>query len=1138
MRLNQNIHIAFLIFMMAFPGITADGQGYAANSVLKGGSWYRIKVNKEGVVRINYSDLAKIGLTSGLPVVWGNNHGLLSYYNDDPGPDDLEPVHIHIELGLDGIFNSGDYLLFYAESPHRWEHRENSDYDFKRHFYSDTAHYFITTGTSTAAIETDNTPLTPNQVTPYCDHLFIHEIETSNILKSGREWYQPVASTMPLGIYPGFNDYTLEPGEEVKITTRVLARSSLLTLFRLNNGGSTISSIQVPEVNILNTAGTYARIVENSVTVANSGIAPGLSLEYHNNGDNSARGWLDFLKISMRVRLEYRDKPVVIRDYKTADTGNITRFDINSDYNNLIIWDVTDHQNPLNIPVSYNAGVASFVAATDSLKKFVAFRLPDAISPISVDGPVGNQDLHQEGEYDMIIVTHPLFRIYADRLAAFHLKNDGLVSKVVTPAQIYNEFSGGIPDISAIRNYVRMVYTRNREGTRPLKYLLLFGDGSYENRTPPPANPNYIPTYQTLNSNVNVLSFISDDYYGLLDPGEGESTGYIDIGIGRLPVWDTTQAMILINKIEDYADPSTMGPWRNTICMVADDEDNNAHINDAESLSNLIKSVAPAFNVEKVYLDSYRQETSISGDSYPAATAAIDDKIEAGCLIFNYLGHGNELGLAHERVVRTENINSWRNGGRLPVFITASCEFSRFDDVEIDPGSGKITPKPSAGEMVLLNPDGGGIALLTTTRIVYSAPNYILNNKIYQYAFDKDENNEGLTLGQIVKLAKNNSGSGDNKRNFTLLGDPALKLAYPWHGTVVTDSVNGVHLSLFNDTIRALSKIRFSGHIEDNNGVIPDDVNGTVYPALFDKAYKITTLANDGGQPYEYSLQDRMLFKGKAEVKDGIFTFTLIIPRDIDFTYGEGKISYFALAGSKDYAGYNTDIIIGGFSNVVSTDTSGPEIRLFLNDTLFREGGITDNRPVLLALISDEGGINTTGTGIGHDIVCYTDNDRTNSAVLNNYYENDFGSYISGSLTYPLGYLDKGKHSVTLKAWDNFNNSSSETLVFFVESGGSFILDKLINWPNPVAGETRISVEHNRPEVEMSIDITIYTSGGAVVKRIIDRQVTAGYRLNPIVWDGNNQSGSRVGRGVYIYTVTITTGEGEVGRISGRMVIL
>jgi len=1124
--------------MIAFTGITVKGQGYAANSVLKDGTWYRIKVNEEVIVRINYSDLEKLGLTSGLPMVYGNNHGLLSYYNNDPSPDDLEPVNIHIELGQDGIFNTGDYLLFYAESTHRWEYKGNSDYDFKRHFYSDTAFYFITSGTIPAIIETDNTPLTYNQVTQYCDHLFIHEIETSNILKSGREWYQPVVSTLPLSINPGFNDFTLEEGEEVKITAKVLARSSLLTLFRLNNGGSTISSIQVPEVNVFNTAGTYARIVENSVTVSNSVIAPGLSLEYHNNGDSNARGWLDFLKIRMRVKLAYKDEPLVIRDHKTANTGNITRFDIDSDYNNLIIWDVTDHQNPVNIPVSYNAGVISFVAVTDSLNKYVAFRLQDAISPISVDGPVDNQNLHQGGEYDMIIVTHPFYRSYAERLADFHLENDGLVSIVVTPGQIYNEFSGGIPDISAIRNYVRMVYTRNKEGTRPLKYLLLFGDGSYENRTPPPSNPNYIPTYQTLNSNINVLSFISDDYYGLLDPGEGESTGFIDIGIGRLPVYDTTQAMILLKKIEEYADPSTMGSWRNTICMVADDEDDNAHINDAESLSNLINSVAPAFNIEKVYLDSYRQETSISGDSYPAATAAIDNKIEAGCLIFNYLGHGNELGLAHERVVKTENINSWRNGGRLPVFITATCEFSRFDDVDIDPGSGDITPKPSAGEMVLLNPDGGGIALLTTTRIVYSAPNYILNNRIYQYAFEKDENNEGLTLGQIVKLAKNNAGSGDNKRNFTLLGDPALKLAYPWHGTVITDSVNGEHLSVFIDTIKALSKITISGHIEDNTGVMVDDFNGIVYPALFDKAYNVTTLANDGGQPYEYSLQDRVLFKGKVEVKDGRFSFTLIVPRDIDFTYGQGKVSYFAVADSKDYSGYNTDLMIGGFSNVISSDTSGPEIRLFLNDTLFRAGGITDNWPVLLALISDDRGINTTGTGLGHDIVCYTDDDRTNSVVLNNYYENDLGTYVSGSLRYPLGYFDRSRHSVTLKAWDNFNNSSTETLVFYVESEGSFILNRLINWPNPAPGETRISLEHNRPDTEMTIEISIYTSGGAVVKRIIDRQVTTGYKLNPIVWDGHNESGSRVGRGVYIYSVTITTGESEVGRISGRMVIL
>ncbi|MDZ7635752.1 MAG: type IX secretion system sortase PorU [Bacteroidales bacterium] len=479
----------------------------------------------------------------------------------------------------------------------------------------------------------------------------------------------------------------------------------------------------------------------------------------------------------------------------------------------------------------------------------MAFAVDHARQPVRTVTAVPSQDLHSIAPADMIIVTHPLFEDHARQLAGLHLDDDGTSSVIVTPEQIYNEFSGGIPDAVAIRNFVKMVRDRGVTGGTTLKYLLLFGDGSYENKTAPPLNSSYIPTWQSVNSHVGVLSFTSDDFYGLLDEGEGEADGYLDIGIGRLPAADTASAGIMLRKIRSYLRSSGMGSWRNVLCLVADDEDSNLHMLDAEGLSAAAANAAPPVTTQKIYLDAYRQVTSVTGDSYPDAARAIDDRMAAGCLIMNYVGHGNESGLAHERVIRTDNINSWKNKNMLPLFITATCEFSRFDDADMNQATGAIAAKTSAGEMVLLNPDGGGIALMSTTRVVYSAPNYTLNRKIYDYAFSTAPDGRSMRLGDIIRLAKVSSGTGMNKRNFLLLGDPALRLAWPVEGKVVTDSINGVSVDFATDTLKALSLITISGHLEDTDGNILSNFNGTVEPAVYDKASSVSTLANDGGSP-------------------------------------------------------------------------------------------------------------------------------------------------------------------------------------------------------------------------------------------------------------------------------------------------
>lgn len=1126
-----------LMFLSGILYAQRTKDNYSSGSVLSSGQWFKIAVSSEGVYRIDFSKLKQLGLTNpSNPKIYGNNAGQLSYYNDDPKPDDLKEMPVYLNTGNDGIFNEGDYLLFFAEGTGKWKFNPaGKTFDFIKHNYSDTAFYFLTSQPGPGKqMQTATEPaMASNFNSSSSDALFALEPDNENLIKSGREWYQEISL---LHIDPGFTD--ILTNEDIKIELLVAARAAASTSFSLSEGAALKKTVVVQGVNLFDNTGTYFQIADSSGSIQTTSTSPVYDLRFLTNGQNGVHGYIDRIKIHGRKTISFTGNQTEFFDSKSIAPGRVTTFTIRSLNLDPVVWDITDPVKAKIINTSRSGDNFSFNTSTDSLKKFIAF-LPGSVNtPVIKATPIPNQDLHSSGFADMIIVTHPLFMSYAEKLAAIHLKNNGLISQIVTPSQIYNEFSGGVPDIAAIRNFLRMKFMKQQGTSHPLKYLLLFGDGSYENRTQPPNNPNFIPTYQSQNSNIVVSSFTSDDFYGLLEDGEGEADGTLDLGIGRLPVSDTIQAGIVLSKIRKYLDPSNMGDWKNVICLTADDEDGNTHMSDAEGLSAVINDSVPAYNIDKIYLDAFKQTTSVNGQSYPDVNKAIDARINSGCLIFNYTGHGNESALASEGVVKTENINSWKNGGKLPLFITATCEFSRFDDIQLNVATHQWSENLSAGEMVLFNQNGGGIALMSTTRVVYSAPNYDLNRNIFSCAFNRDKSGNSMTFGDIIKTAKNNSGPGANKRNFTLLGDPALKLSYPFYGKVVTDSINNVSVVNSTDSLKALSVITVSGHIEGSTGHILSDFNGIVSPMVFDKPTKIKTLANDGGQSMTFNLSNNILFSGKTQAKAGMFRFTFIVPKDIDYTFGEGKISYYANNESEDMNGVFSNIIVGGFSKSFEPDKDGPAMKLYINDTLFRDGGITDNNPRLLAILKDRDGINTIGSGIGHDITGFLDNERDKSFVLNNYYEADFDNYMQGRINYDLSGLTDGIHSLTVKAWDNLNNSSEKTISFKVMTGNKFILSKLMNYPNPFSNETHITLEHNRPDVELEVRIDIYSVDGRIIRTIKTSVEPTGYTLPPVDWDGNDEGGRKAGKGVYPYIVTIVTSKGESARTSGLLVIL
>jgi hypothetical protein len=601
----------------------------------------------------------------------------------------------------------------------------------------------------------------------------------------------------------------------------------------------------------------------------------------------------------------------------------------------------------------------------------------------------------------------------------------------------------------------------------------------------------------------------------------------VDVGVGRFVVSTAEQAKTMVDKTIFYATNSAavMGDWRNIICLIADDEDSNLHFGDAEDLATIIDTTNHALNIDKIYLDAYQQVSTPSGERYPDVTLDINNRIERGALIVNYVGHGGEGGLAHERIMTVNDINSWENPENVPVFITATCEFSYFDNPE----------RISAGEYISLNPNGGGIALFTTTRATYAGANFDLNRNFYKFALQR-VNGEYLRMGDMIRLAKNASGSVENKSKFTLIGDPALKIAFPQEN-VITAKINNISIEEVVDTIKALSKVTISGEIRDQAGNKLSTFDGILSPTVFDKPSKFSTLGNDpASYPAEFYIQKNPLYKGKTTIKGGEWEFTFIAPKDIAYQYGFGKISYYARNEHLDANGYFSEVMVGGYNENAEADYEGPLVDLFMNDMNFKRGGLTDENPDLLAMIFDENGINTVGNGIGHDIIATLDGEET--FVLNNYYEAELDNYQEGSIRYPFHALSNGKHTLSLKVWDIYNNSTSATTEFIVAESIDMALNDLINFPNPFGESTTFAFEHNQTEQPLDITIQIYSLSGQLVATLNDIYYAGGYRYQSVSWDGTDNNGNKLHEGMYIYRVLVRNYDGSVVDKTNKLVII
>lgn len=1123
---------------------------YAASSVLNSGDWYKISVPKDGMYKIDKAFLRSCGidvdnLDPQTLNIYGNASGRLSEKNSDFFYDDLTKNAIQVVGEADGTFDDADYILFYGAGPNRWDYTPSGGFQLDQHIYSEVNCYFIHVSASDLPMRVQPVALSSNAITDFVtsyDYMDIHELEKYSLVKGGQRWYGELFD----GELTQEIDFSIP---DLVSTTPIKAQIAVASnaasggnSFRFLLSGNLLYSQALSAV-----SADFARNT-GSFTFSTAGPAIPITVTL-NRVSPAVKGYVDFIELTARRNLRMTGNQFQFRDINSSGAGKVGEFTLSGVSALHSVWEISDRRVPGVVNGTLNGSQLVFRLATDTVREFIAFTNSSFLSPTFVEA-VPNQDLHALGEFDYLIVTYPDFVAQAQRLANLH-EQIGTTTQVVTTKQIYNEYSSGVVDATAIRRFVKMFYDRaNGDMTIAPKYLLLFGDATYDPKNRVGNNNYMVPTYEVLNSENHISALVTDDYFGLLDDSESiNGSDKMDVGVGRLLITTPTHAVEQVNKIEHYMhngstlfsggpndcctgkDNSTYGDWRLNYSIVTDDEEGGYFVNiDAEPLITEVQQIHPEMNYDKIYSDAYVQTSTAGGQRYPDVFNAITDRMERGNLIMNYIGHGGEVGAAEERIITIPQIQGWTNIDKLSLFITATCEFTKFDDPS----------RVSAGEWISLNPTGGAIVLMTTTRSVYFGVNSATVESLYENVFERDVNHEPKTFGEIMRLTKNSpvAGTSDNRRSFNLIGDPALKIALPmWH--IVTDSINHKNPAVVQDTIRALSKMNVKGHIEDYSGNVLTTFNGTLSPTIFDKARQNQTLQNDPTSPLIYfKTQNNALYKGKASVVNGYFTFDCIVPKDINYDFGAGKISYYANGPTIDADGYDTNFVVGGIDTNAVADVEGPKIDLYLNDNKFVNGGITSQEPLLIVDCFDDNGINTVGNGVGHDLIAILDGNSADPIVLNNYYTGKLDSYQSGQIQYTLKNLAVGKHTLQVKIWDVNNNSSISNLDFTVVADQAVQLDHVLNYPNPFTTKTTFFFEHNQSCSSLETQIHIYTVSGRLVKTINKQVATSGFRAEGIDWDGTDDFGDQLAKGVYVYRLIVELPDGGKAEKLEKLVLL
>ena len=1113
------------------------------NSVLSSGSWYKFVVKKSGVFKLSKGFLEQMGLNINsidprTIKIYGNGGKMLPYRNDANYPFDPQENAIKVVGESDGMFNDNDYVLFYGVGPQG--DVNNNLIGTNINPYSDATYYYLNVspgqGKRIQSMIEPSAAVTM-QINTFQDYRF-HEVDEFNLAFVGRRWFGDKFDVEVNKSF-SFNFPNLLTTEPVKLKVIGVSTSVNTTNMNVSLNGNQVTSIVIPSVVDPNyvSQGSF----EGNVGVSSGNIT--LQINYDKLGNPSAVGYLDYISIEATRNLSASGSQFHFKNNETAQTNGVGEYVVSNAASISEIWDITDINN-ISKKENDGSSVLSFKSTLGTLKKYIAVLPSDYYEPIQAENPsVANQNIKgkifndAQGNFkdiDYLVITPSSHYAQAERLAQINRIKNNLNVKVITTESIYREFSTSNPDISAIRNAVKYVYDNASVPEKKVKYLCLFGDSSFDYKARISSNTYNLPSWHAYDSFNLTNSFISDDFYGMMDANEGNMTtaDKLDIAVGRI-IADTPQrAKEMVDKVQIYYSREAYGSWRNNLVVISDDVDETWERvlqETTDEIGDLVEDEKPFFNITKIHSDSYQQESSAGGDRYPQVTTAIENALERGALVVNYFGHGGEDGLAHERIFQKPEAASLRNECLLNCFVTVTCEYTRFDN----------PLRETAGEFMYWNNKGGSVGLITTTRQIFVTVGVSFNKKLGEYLFsysDLDDNSdyEYPSMAEALRLTKIDPSITTSQKNLVFfIGDPAMKLTIPEPNVRLT-KINDAPITGQTDILQALSYAKLSGEVTDIAGNLLSDYNGKVITTIYDKPIERQTLANDNTYDgnelikLDYTTLGEVIFRGQASVINGEFEFDFVVPRDIGIPVGYGKVSFYASAENplRDQTGATTNILqIGGLNENAPEDNIGPVINLYMNDENFVSGGITNESPTLLAKFQDDNGINTA-SGIGHDIVALIDGDEVNPYILNNYYVTELDDYTRGSLSFPFRDLEPGLHTLTLKAWDVYNNSATAELQFVVyNENENLVIDHVLNYPNPFVNYTEFWFTHNSSEV-LDVSVQVFTVSGKLV-RTLNGQTTGvsakstGSTSRDIIWDGRDDFGDKIGKGTYIYKLKV-----------------
>ncbi|MEA4981399.1 MAG: type IX secretion system sortase PorU [Paludibacter sp.] len=1102
---------------------------YATSSVLAQGKFVKIKIAESGVYKLTYEDLSAMGISPENVRVFGYGGGILEQSFSLPKIDDLPEVAIWMQKGSDGVFNAGDYILFYGQGVTKWVYdKSKSLFTHSINIYSKYGYYFVTSDAGVGKRIEEKSIDVPtsailNTIQEFSDYQ-IHEAELVNLAETGKEFYGETFNDK-LSYNFTFNFPNIVTTNSVAARVNVAAISSVASTFTFSLNGSQAKTLTASaKSNDIYTVATDASSKFTFTPTSN----PLIFTVAYSKPMSTSIGYLNYLEINCRRQLKMNGSAMQFQSVDFIGTGTYNQYQLSDAGSNVQIWDITDQQNINKVPTQIVNGKLTFTASGNELRNYLAIDPTDkgAYSTPEVVGAVPNQNLHAISQADMVILTHPKFLSQAETLAQAHREKDNLTVAVVTTDQVYNEFSSGTPDATAYRWVMKMLYDRalNSGITTDLpKYLLLFGKGTFDNRKIlSNSGENLILTYQAENSTVITLSYNTDDYFTFLDDNEGVNVAanLMDIGVGRFSVTTVQQATDVVNKTIGYMNNTDKGNWKNQLLFLADDGDASLHSKQADNVAESLGGSFPAYQLNKIYLDAYKQEISASGESYPLAKTRFQNLIRSGLFLLDYTGHGGPTGWTNESILSINDVKAMSNK-HLPIWVAPTCDFNIFDNEQV-----------SAGETVVLNPVGGGIGILSAVRPVYASQNYVLNKLFCENLFKK-RNGEHMRVGDVIALAKNSIGTEINKLSYIYLGDPAVKLNYPTKYKVVTTNVNESAASV-SDTLRALSVANIQGVIADDAGSKVEGFNGSLHVVVYDKVQRITSQNNHNDGTITFSDRPNILFSGDVAITNGTFSLTFMLPKDIKYNYGGGRINYYAQddVNDSEAQGYFENFIVGGASSNTVEDTEGPMVQLYLNSTNFISGNKVNETPLFIATLSDINGINTVGSGIGHDLMLTVDKDPNQSLVINDYYQANVNSYTEGTIRYKLPEMTNGKHTLTFKGWDLLNNSTSATIDFEVVKGLTPEIYSVTNYPNPVKTVTNIVVIHDRPETVLGTTVEIFDISG---RKIWSKSQST---VDNITWNLVTDSGVKAKTGIYFYRVNIKTQNSDTYSKTNKMLVV